>query len=1013
MLQFFAIKMSIIHFLLMLLINCLLPLMHLAGGQHAPTTPIHLTDKNQSPDVKMNIFFNALQQCMPPYPGNNVEAYGLEFRLPRDGGHCDDGILICYPSTLGATSNGFIMSDQYRIPNNEHMLFVEECKALVVEVPSEPARHWRGIKVYTMPPINGTRTHQIMLEASIASSPYNFGNVHQIGVHFGDREQLATYATVEHGQQAYADDELLREAFLKRVVYGARLKNYAGLWVLGMDMLPWAERNNLELYIDRSCTCTMEAWFIRPTDSVAQIIEPETPIPGSTKCPALNTDRTFTIGLIDEDDQAIVIDALTDVGLNNMTVELWETDENNISGGTALMNFSIGTTDDLKVFLPDTTPPNVTTNDGRLANGSYKMHMEIILFKHYYAIKLNGAQLGDIFLAKNWFDGIEWANRSIKLTLNGQMMLFDEPKATKINDTVKSILEKSPVKLSTTFQIAELRNNSKFLYRFQKRYNQTTSNFSIMFSNLKRPIIEPITGTAFIIQFELQDNCYNVTLKVYYGGMRHSDEEEKPIQICNKSNAIEFRFIVEQKCYEINVNGENLFGNYTNSISLDGNVNLLEQQFVPSAVTVKKSKFVYALNNTLLNYGDKIILEGILNPNSTTIEIYLQNKDERCSKVYSDVAVLTFEIDSYDPIICSHHLHKEEAAGISTGNVTSKNYQLYILSSEKTTLEILMAEDGFYGRKPGNLWTDLCPYYKPKNTSITANFIPPWTIDHISINGITFDTPQIHVEKASSKGKDLSFTIENKKYAVPWKRIQFTQVIKTEGVDRVNYSVFVNITLEKGLKPISKISINFFNEALEFHDLFGSTVLWMELSNDILFFNSFVNHNKTWSEPTQNNSFTFEIDLKMLEDNDVTPTTDLIEQFFTDTLTPMMDPENSSYSLNSTIDQQVPNSSTFMTTTYRKVEKPLELFFKIDVNETDGKAEFYVTLNGHDKDVDQKVLKYQCPDNVHVPAIQYITVEVVPKNVTLAPRYEVNVSCSSEVNCTKNSDRPPTIVILN
>uniref|UniRef100_A0A914IE09 Uncharacterized protein n=1 Tax=Globodera rostochiensis TaxID=31243 RepID=A0A914IE09_GLORO len=76
---------------------------------------------------------------------------------------------------------------------------------------------------------------------------------------------------------------------------------------------------------------------------------------------------------------------------------------------------------------------------------------------------------------------------------------------------------------------------------------------------------------------------------------------------------------------------------------------------------------------------------------------------------------------------------------------------------------------------------------------------------------------------------------------------------------------------------------------------------------------------------------------------------------------------------------------------------PLKLFFKIGVHETDGKAEFYVTLNGHDKAVNKTVLKYQCPDNVHVPAIQYITVE--HKNITLS---KVNVSCSSEVNCINN-----------
>uniref|UniRef100_A0A914HQZ3 Galectin domain-containing protein n=1 Tax=Globodera rostochiensis TaxID=31243 RepID=A0A914HQZ3_GLORO len=440
--------------------------------------------------------------------------------------------------------------------------------------------------------------------------------------------------------------------------------------------------------------------------------------------------------------------------------------------------------------------------------------------------------------------------------------------------------------------------------------------------------------------------------------MRHFDEEETPIKICNKSNAIEFRFIVEQKYYEIKVNGENLFGNYTNSISvceikhvmLDGNVNLLEQdKFVPSAVAATKSKFVYV------------------------------TRTKNAQKF-------------------------EEAAGINTKKFESRNNELNIKPEKPTTLEILMGKDGFYGKKNnGDYWYKLCLYYNPYNKSISTLPIPPWTIDHISVNASTFDTQNIRVVKASSREDELDLEDINtcndpgrKRILVPWKRINFTQVIKQEGVDRANYSVFVNITLEENLTPMPRVAIRFFNEALEFHDLFGSTVMWMELSTDILFFNSFVNLNKTWSEP--NYGFKYMVNLKVLEDNDVTPTTDLIEQFSTDTLNPLMAPQTSSYTLNSTIDQ-MPNSSTFMTTTDQKKSFPLKLFFKIDVHETDGEAEFYVTLNGHDKDVNnQKVLKYQCPTNVRVPAIQYITVSH-GENTLAADSAELKVSCSSAVIC--------------
>uniref|UniRef100_A0A914HRM3 Uncharacterized protein n=1 Tax=Globodera rostochiensis TaxID=31243 RepID=A0A914HRM3_GLORO len=293
--------MSIIHFLLAIFMNCP-PLMNFSNDhhQHMPTTPIRLTGGN-SHSWQVNVAFNALQQCMPPYPGNNA--------MPMPTGS----------NSVCPEAPGIVMT----------------------------------------------------------------------------------------GQQAYADDELLREAFLERVAHGARLKNYAGFWVLGMDMLPWTKQNKLELYINRSCTCTMEAWFIQPTDSVAQIVAPKVPKAGSTKCPALNTNNTFTVALVkDAAGQAIVIDALTDVHLTNIAVELAKADENNVTGGAALMNFSIGTTDDLKVFIADTG--SYVIKDERLPNGSYKMRMEIILFDHFYAIKLNGAQLGGIFLSKHWFDGVEW-----------------------------------------------------------------------------------------------------------------------------------------------------------------------------------------------------------------------------------------------------------------------------------------------------------------------------------------------------------------------------------------------------------------------------------------------------------------------------------------------------------------------------------------------------------------------------------------------------------------------------
>uniref|UniRef100_A0A914H508 Galectin domain-containing protein n=1 Tax=Globodera rostochiensis TaxID=31243 RepID=A0A914H508_GLORO len=928
----------IFYLLLVILMNCF-PLLNFSNDQHKTTTPIHLTAKRNTWNV--NVSFNALQQCMPPYPGNNINAYGLEFRLPRDAGHCDDGILICYPSTLGSTSHGFIMSDQYRIPNNEHTLFLEECKKF--DAKKTRRIHWRGIKVYTMPPINGTRTHQIMLEASIASRPYNFGDVHRISLHFGDQDHLFTYATIENGKQAYADDELLREAFLVQVLHGARIKNYAGLWVLGLDMLPWTKVNKIELYINRSCTCTMEAWFIQPTDSVAQIVEPKVPKAGSKECPAMNTNGTFTIALIKEVEQAIVIDALTDVDLTNITVELSKTDEND----TALMSFSIGTTDTLEVFIPDTLP--YVTKDARLPNGSYKMHMEIILFMHSYVIKHNGAQMGGIFLSRNWFYGVDWGKvASIKLKLYGQMMLFEDPKATKIGDDVKKLLETPsvPPPLQPIEIIGGLLMNSTFLFRFQLL---ATQYFEIMFSN-EATFNESSPGaTALIINANRNRTVYtNVTLKVFYSDQWHI-EEGRSAKNFIFGDACEVRInVTKQFFYRIQINDQDLFGTYSNSmpfcyiknVTVQGNATLLENPVYLQPKNKLSSQFITKRLGNKLNYGDIIVLSGKIINVSNYFPIYLNHQSKECSKIWDDVA--TLQLKSQKPTMCVHHLHMEKA----WTNLNSKS-SFNIYPNKQMKLEILLANNGFYVRINSENWTPICPYYTPENKSIATKPIPPWVIDHIIVHADTFTNTEIRVEETSSTAVHRQTDDENKQESKPFpvKRIQYTQIVENNTTRvQVDYVVLVNMTLQEHFKEESEVRINFFNNALEFHDLYGTTVMRLKLTlqTRTLSFNSFIN--KEWMVKEQDNSnYTFTIK-KWADEGD--------------------------------------NNATLI---------PTKLSFQIHVT----KSGFRVQLNDKGMDVNERMLNY--PAKVPVYAIQYITVEY--NNNTLANGNAVEVSCVPEANC--------------
>uniref|UniRef100_A0A914H4V9 Galectin domain-containing protein n=1 Tax=Globodera rostochiensis TaxID=31243 RepID=A0A914H4V9_GLORO len=974
----------------------------LSNGQLS-TNPFYLTDGQNG--VK-SIPYRATDQCMPKMEAKHGKTYGLSFRLHSQGEHCDDGLLICYPGMLmrhystGIGSSAFKVKGTFQVGNEKNGSVFPKMRGFfggkMTVTDTERLRAWDKLILITM-------------------------------FFFTEKKP-------------FIDNESnLQNQFQKQFLNGAFLREHTGLWMLGLDVLPSMEKENVKLFIARNCSCSMEAWtfpIVLPGELPAKIVikaitddklnnitvellhgdemdkdgnvlmkitigttdDLTVILPGTADPPnvikgirlhhkghimrleiylleycyaiSLNGNRlgglfwpkhwwnrkevksiklsgqmlllvgprvdalvsnefknislppvelSLPLNFNGVGEPAIVINAINVI---NIMVELLHEDATG-KDGDVLMKITIGKTDDLKVMLLGTTP--IVFNGRRLPNGSSKILLKIYLLEYCYAISLNGNRLGGLFWPKHW-----WNRKEVKsIKLNGQMLLLEDP---RVEYNKKS---HPPVSLPFFWPIDAFREHSTFLFRVQLL--NPSKGFKIIFSN--NSTFDGITDqTAFVVQVA---DLKRVELGVYYGGKAHPEQANRKDLSFTPGDVYEFFISVSKSFYGILLNGENLFENYTNSmpfcdikfVRVEGDAVVLEEPelHVPPVEKV----YAHALNNTLLNYGDKIILNCTLNRIGKIMKIYLQNKDERCSKNYSDVAVLMLEISSLEKPICSHHLHKEKAAGISTENVTRSKHQFLIHPfTETTVVEILMGEDGFYGKTMDRWWYKLCPYYNPKNINISTMPIPPWTIDHITVNSPPFDTLQIWVEKASSNAEELLSMFGRNQ--VPWKRINFTQVIKKEGVDSVNYSVFVNITLEGGLKPNSEVRINFFNEALEFHDLFGTTLLRVTLRKNTLSFNSFVNQNKTWSEPEQNNNLE-----KLL---------------------------------------------------------PPNLYFKIDVHETDGKAEFAVTLNGQDKDVDQKVLKYKCPDNVHVPGIQYITVE--HENGTLAAgSAELEVRCSSEVTC--------------
>jgi len=58
----------------------------------------------------------------------------------------------------------------------------------------------------------------------------------------------------------FINDTKLRNEYLSKVDKGAFLHKYAGLWTLGLDLLPPSVQRSLHLFVYQGCVCGIEAF---------------------------------------------------------------------------------------------------------------------------------------------------------------------------------------------------------------------------------------------------------------------------------------------------------------------------------------------------------------------------------------------------------------------------------------------------------------------------------------------------------------------------------------------------------------------------------------------------------------------------------------------------------------------------------------------------------------------------------------------------------------------------------
>ncbi|KAL3111912.1 hypothetical protein niasHT_015110 [Heterodera trifolii] len=598
---------------------------------------------------KVSVPYFALDQCKPYHsithdPKAESRNFGLYFMMKHRGGHCDDGILICYPGTLMRNHminefkkmSDFRLKRTFQIGNKENDSLSLECakKAEQFVGISNP-KQWRGIKVYTKltNSSNPLSARELILETSLTNRSYTFEPMtRQLSLNFGTRVSMFTWVTTHFGQPFHDKEFDLAEQYAMQMGYGSFLEQHVGLWLLGMDMLPWMAEEFVSLYVYRNCSCTMDAWFTRPTDE-NDPIEPIVPSAGSSQCQMKQMDETFELGQLDAQHlQAdLVFTVLTDENWQNFTVELLQQGEKG-KNLTMVMNFTIGTIDNMNVSFPGMNTSVV--NGTQMPNGTQQLRFDIFLLKHWFVIMVNGVQFGEVFWPNEWWHGAAWKNITA-IRLNGQVLLLYGPELDDYRIENENFNASVPLPFSQ--KIDGFRKHSTFFFRVQM-LNETHNTVNITFTDGKS---NNLTGHAeFTIEIE---NFEIIALTASYDNgsnkTHNVDRNTTTIQPTN-SNVFELLFNFTEH-YVILFNGERILPNYTDDMPLCeieyvkviGDAILLDSPklHVPPPIVKMGDQIIVALEDPL-NYGDLIVISNYKQKPSKKIIVSLFHSSPECNK---------------------------------------------------------------------------------------------------------------------------------------------------------------------------------------------------------------------------------------------------------------------------------------------------------------------------------------------------------------------------------------------
>uniref|UniRef100_A0A914HDC0 Galectin domain-containing protein n=1 Tax=Globodera rostochiensis TaxID=31243 RepID=A0A914HDC0_GLORO len=664
-----------------------------------------------------------LDQC---FPHEESKTFGIEFRLPPTGGSCADGLIICYTGSLATRTldnahnlNGLsVNSKLFNVNNAVNNALGKYCAGLNVP--------WHGIKVHTEKS-NGKNI--IKLSTSLLKDKeqsFEIPDAHrQFIIHFGNENEFSAYVTVE-GQRIDLDVEKT-EQYKQLAPNGAHLKDFVGLWTLGLDMLPWMD-HEVKLFINRSCSCSMEAWFIRPTDREPNDPkEPSTGIGGSKgKCIA-KTAMEVPLNNNLKANHLIRIQMLIDGNAldNSISFELLDLGKKN-----SPMTFTISTRQAATIKLKGLSAKEMV-NVLPKGNGTRHADFIIALTEFSYGIVMNKMLLGDKeFLPEKWWNGLPF-NDMKALRLRGKFLLLTDPLVMPFETFGQRNYKPQQLKLPYWQRISIFQEGTNVI--FQIKLHSINNNFNIYFlhNRIESPKDGDLIG-AEIRTFNVRpmDNKIitssnekkNDTFLIDFNTFGEKLEAQKAYEFIITVYATKFTFKLNDVLSLYFPHNLPIWA--TNFIAVEGNVTLLAKPYViapPKKASTDELSSDFAIKlKTLLDYNDKIQLK--LTSGSKIFQILLLHDGLKSNKKIGFVVlqmIFSFEGGNCQ-LICNFTEEHQSIISPVPGRLNKYGQEFYMeITALDGNFNIQIEEVGL---------NHSCPSPKSKGN---AAFYPPSAVDYI------------------------------------------------------------------------------------------------------------------------------------------------------------------------------------------------------------------------------------------------------------------------------------------